>query len=245
MTSTIRRLVIAGCVGGAISGLAAGSAQAASPPPMPTTLPATGVGTTPAVRHGTVATGGQAVLWEFQYGKTLQYGQHTAAGAIPAGHGTAYVSAAVTRLKPGTRYHFSLLTENGGMNGAGTPTYPLNFYFGPDQTFFTKRLGRLSITTSKLSVRTGIASIPVRCAITQSCKGKLTLTLRAGSRTLTLARKSFTILADAEATLKPKLSKTGLTLLDDASGQRLAASLNARFFTGQPKFSKRVTLILK
>ena len=246
MRSTIRRLVIAGWLGGAISGLAAGSAQAApTPTPTPTTLPATGVGTTTATLNGTVATGGQPVLWQFQYGKTTLYGRHTAIRQTPSGQGTVFVSTKVGELKPGTRYHVSLLTENGGENGAGTPTYPLNIYFGQDQSFVTKRLGALRITSSKLSVRRGTASIPVTCASTQSCRGKLTLTVRIGRRTLVLARKSFTLAAGGKATLKPTLSQTGLILLADAPQQRLPASLNAQFSTGQPKFSKRVTLILK
>jgi hypothetical protein len=246
MTSKIRRLVIVGGMGAVLLGLIAGSAQAAPPPtPTPTTLPATGVGTTTATLNGTVATGGQAVLWQFQYGKTTLYGRRTAIRQTPSGQGAVFVSVKVGRLTPGTRYHFVMLTENGGQNGTGTAYYPLNFYFGQDRSFVTKRLGALRITSSKLSVRHGTAAIPVACASTQSCRGKLTLTVRIGRRTVVLARKSLRLAAGRKATLKPRLSRTGQIMLADAPGQRLAVRVNGRFSTGQPKFSKRVTLILK
>ena len=237
MQSTVQRFAMVSVVIAASAGLAAGSAQAAV---STTTLPATSVTTSAAFLNGTVATGGAAVLWQFEYGTTGSYGKTTPVQEILAGQGMVHVLDRIGGLKPGTKYHFRLDAETGN-----AVTYPLFVYFGHDRSFFTtKRLG-LNITSAKLSVRNGRASIPVTCPGAQTCKGKLTLTLRRAGRTPTLASDSFAIRAGRKSTLKPKLSKTALKLLKNARGHRLGAKLTAKSSVGQPKLIQNVTLILK
>ena len=236
MQSTIQRFAMVGVVIAAVAGLAAGSAQAAV---STTTLPATAVTSGSAFLNGTVSTGGAAVLWQFEYGTTSSYGKTTPVQEILAGQGTVPLLDRIGGLKPGTKYHFRLDAQTGGAS-----TYPLFVYLGQDRSFTTNRLG-LIITSAKLSVRNGRASIPVTCAGTQTCKGKLTLTLQRAGRTLTSASDSFAIRAGRKSTLKPKLSKTALNLLKNARGHRLGAKLTAKSSVGQPKLTQNVTLILK
>jgi hypothetical protein len=242
MTSKIWRLVIIASLGAALSGLTPVSAQAAVPT---TTLPATAVTAATALLNGTVSTGGAAILWQFQYGTTTAYGQNTAITMISAGHGTVTVLAKITGLKPGTTYHYRLATQLGD----GTNYFPLRIIFGTDQTFTTKKLDELTLSSTKLSVNKAAVSIGLKCASTQSCKGKLTLSARVkvGKKFegLTFASKSFSISAGSKLTLKPHLTKRARTLLKHARGQRLGVKLTAKFSTGQPTLSKSVTLILK
>lgn len=242
MKSKIRRLAIIGSLGAALSGLAAGSAQAAI---LTTTLPATTVTTTTAELNGTVATGGAAVVWQFQYGKTTSYGQTTTAQVIPAGRGTVAVLDKVKGLHPNTKYHFRLSTQQ----GTGTTYYPIVITNGQDRTFTTKKRGSLSLLGTRLTVKKSVASIPLKCASTQTCKGKLTLTARVkiGNKheTLTFGSQSFTIRAGRTTTLKPKLSKTGLKLLKNARHQRFGVKLTVKLTTGQDTLSQNVTLLLK
>jgi hypothetical protein len=242
MTSKIWRLVIIGSLGAALSGLTPVSAQAAVPT---TTLPVAAVTTATALLNGTVGTGGSQVLWQFQYGRTTAYGQNTPITLIPAGHGTVTVVATVKGLKPGSTYHFRLATQLGD----GANYSPLLIAYGKDQTFTTKKLDELTLSSTKLSVNNSAVSIGLKCASTQSCKGKLTLSARVkvGKRlkTLTFASKSFTIGAERKLTLKPNLIRTAQTLLKNARGQRLGVKLSAKLSTGQPTLNKNVTLILK
>jgi hypothetical protein len=242
MKSKIWRLVIIASLGAALSGLTAVSAQAAVPT---TTLPATAVTTTTAQLNGTVATGGAAVLWQFQSGTNTAYGQSTAVTMIPAGNGTVTVLAKITGLNPGTTYHYRLATQVGD----GTATYPLVVTFGTDQAFTTAKTAALTLSNTKLSVHKATVSIGLKCAGRQSCKGKLTLSARVkvGKKFegLTFASKSFSVGGGSELTLKPNLSKTAQSLLKHARGHRLGVKLTVKFSTGQPTLSKSVTLILK
>jgi hypothetical protein len=243
MRNHIRRIAIIGACGAALAGVVAGTAQAAVPT---ASAPASGISETTAVLNGTVTTGGAAVGWQFQYGTSTTYGKTTPAESIAAGKGTVSVSATVTGLNPATAYHFRLATQSGN----GSTYYPLVVTFGQDEAFTTSGPGKITIPGgTKLSSHKGVVSVTLTCASTQTCKGKLTLTVRVriGKKfeTLTFASQSFSIPAGGKLTLKPKLSKAALKLLKLAHGHHLKIKLSAKFSTGQPKLTKTVTLTLK
>jgi plastocyanin len=97
-----------------------------SPPPPPSsptasTEAATSVTEAGATLNGTVNPGGQATSYVFEYGTDTSYGQHTAEVALAASdHASHSVSATVTGLAAGTRYHFRLRATNASGPAEGT-----------------------------------------------------------------------------------------------------------------------------
>ncbi len=98
------------------------------PPPVVTvqapavaTTQARVVGTDRATLAGTVDPRGAALEWYFEWGPTTRYGRRTAKVSVPAGQtGVRPVTAAIARLKPGTRFHYRLVVEPvGGAPAAG------------------------------------------------------------------------------------------------------------------------------
>ena len=102
------------------------------------TLQATGVGTNAATVNGSINPDGRAVTYQFNYGLTSGYGQHTAPVALAAGHSTVQVSALISGLLMGTTYHFQLVATDGSGNT----------FAGDDQSFTTgsQLLGPAAIT---------------------------------------------------------------------------------------------------
>jgi phosphodiesterase/alkaline phosphatase D-like protein len=82
-------------------------AQGASPPaPIVTTQAATSIGLTGAVVHGTINPEGQPTDYAFQWGPTAGYGHETTLASAGSSTSTAAISAGLTGLAPGTKYHF-------------------------------------------------------------------------------------------------------------------------------------------
>jgi hypothetical protein len=242
MKRRVCRLAIAASCAAAALGLAAASAQAAVPT---TTLSASSVKATSAVLNGTIDTGGNEVLWQFQYGTSTMYGKTTPAEVIPAGSDRVGVGFTAANLRPNTKYHFRLVTTQ----ESGSSAYGVGFGAGNDVTFTTKKAGRLTLGTTKLTVHKGIISVPLSCASTLVCRGKLTLTMRVKLgkhfRTLTIAGKTFTIRSGRRQTVKPRLSHGAISRLRRARHHRLGARLGAKFSTGQPSLSRAITLTLR
>ncbi|HEX7310380.1 MAG TPA: hypothetical protein VF232_04310 [Gaiellaceae bacterium] len=94
--------------------------------PAVVTRAATSVAPTSARLNGTVTPNGQATSWLFEYGTTSSHGSKTSAGGAGSGTGPVKVSRSLTRLKPGTTYHFRLVATN----ASGT-------IVGSDRTFTT------------------------------------------------------------------------------------------------------------
>src|SRR5512132_336960 len=94
--------------------------------PAVVTRAATSVTPTSARLNGTVTPNGQATSWLFEYGTTSSHGSKTSARGAGSGTGPVNVSRSLTRLKPGTTYHFRLVATN----ASGT-------VFGSDRTFTT------------------------------------------------------------------------------------------------------------
>jgi Ca2+-binding RTX toxin-like protein len=106
--------------------------------PVVHTFQATGVGTTSATVNGSINPDGRAVTYQFNYGLTSGYGQHTTPVSLPAGHTEVQVSAVLTGLSPGSSYHYQLVvTDSLG-----------NTISGDDQSFTTgsSLVGPLAVT---------------------------------------------------------------------------------------------------
>ncbi|MDX6659204.1 MAG: hypothetical protein QOJ55_26 [Solirubrobacteraceae bacterium] len=89
---------------------AAPAASAATPAVL--TGSATSISNTGATLNGTVRAGGQPPSYAFQYGLSSAYTKQTPAHSAGSGFVNVRVKAAITRLIPGTVYHFRIVAVN-------------------------------------------------------------------------------------------------------------------------------------
>jgi hypothetical protein len=236
MQTTLRRLGVIALSATALCALALTPAQAASTPSA-TTGSATNISGSTATVQGQIDTAGQPVVWEFEYGTSTGYGSHTPVQTMPGASTPQSVSATIAGLSPGTTYHYQLLIAPQAGSGYGT------VLTGGDQTFTTSRsgtAGSLRLRGGKLFVRHGKVSVPLRCASSHSCRGRLTIK-HGGTRCV--GGKGFSIGAGASKKVKASVSGACRTLLRPAHSHRLGASLRASLSSGQPTLSRGVTLI--
>jgi hypothetical protein len=116
---------------------------------------------------------------------------------------------------------------------------------GGDRTFTTTssvHAGSLRLRGGKLAVKHGKVSVPLRCASSRSCKGKLTI--KHGS-TRCVSGKRFSVGAGASKTLRATVSGACRGLLRRSRSHRLGGTLNASMSSGQPNLSRGVTLVGK
>lgn len=113
--------------------------------PSATTGGASAITDTGATLAGTVNPQGLTTGYEFQYGTTTAYGQHSDATSAGAGSADVPVTAPLTGLTPGTVYHYRVIATNDG----GTTV-------GADQTFTTT--GTAPPPSPKATVTTGSAT---------------------------------------------------------------------------------------
>jgi hypothetical protein len=101
----------------------AAPAQAATAP-APHTAPATNVGPLSATLNGNVNANGHATTIHFEYGTTKKYGQATPRQQVGAGTTPVPVSASISGLKSGTRYHFRLVAvSSAGSKASGDRSF--------------------------------------------------------------------------------------------------------------------------
>jgi hypothetical protein len=122
--------VVAFLIGVLVASLAA-SAWAGGPGKKPTVsgLSVSDVTPSSAVLKGTVMPEGNLTTYQFEYGTTAAYGQHTDEASAGAGDSAQPVSVPVEGLQPETVYHYRLVATNSG----GTS-------YTADKTFFTLAL---------------------------------------------------------------------------------------------------------
>lgn len=115
-----------------ITGAAAGA-------PAATSSPATQITQTGATLNGTVATGGEATTWVFQYGTDASFTTFLTAplvpGSVDGSVASQPVSQTVTGLAPATTYYYRLVANN----GSGTST-------SSSQSFSTRPQPAISIS---------------------------------------------------------------------------------------------------
>jgi len=236
MHTTIRRLTVVGlCAAWIGSGASVASADSSL---SATTLGAYAL-TNEAAVYGTVSTGGPATNWAFEYGTTNKYGSYTQLQSIPAGAATPQaVYAVLTNLTPGTTYHYQLLAANGAQYSLGA--------YGGDRTFTTPTAGNIQLQSRNFTVKKGSFSVPIKCASTQGCKGKLTITtakkVHKKTKILTCAKKSFSGKAGSSQRVSVKLAKA--CTAGAKKGGKLKAKLLMVLTTGQPKLSKNIVIKL-
>lgn len=243
MQRTVSRLAVAIVSGLALFVLSAAPALATTV----TTEPASNRTTTSAVVHGLIDTGGEPTAWEFQWGRTTLYGQHTPLQQIPGGQGTVSVSATLTHLAPDTTYHFRLVATT----GQGSVAYPLNVAFGNDVTFTTKATGTLLLLHSRLVITNKFVSVALRCLSGRSCTSPLTISTRPRlqngkpSTNVLCATTFFTIGAHRTGTVRARVRNGCLALLRRSPQQSRHANLTSHPLTGQKgPMAKVVVLVL-
>src|SRR2546423_8256008 len=101
---------------------AAPAASAATPAVL--TGSATSISNTRATLNGTVRAGGQPTTYVFQYGLTNTYTAQTPAHSAGSGFTNVRVRVAISRLIPGTVYHFRIVAANAsGIAGGADRTF--------------------------------------------------------------------------------------------------------------------------
>jgi hypothetical protein len=204
---------------------------------------ATTLTTTTAVVNGVVNTGGAAVTWQFQFGQSRKYNRHTPVQSIAFGHGQVPVSRKLVHLQPNTLYHFRLIVT-------GTSAGKRTSSSGSDLTFRTKPTGRLVISSGKLKVVRGYATVPLQCSSRLSCRGRFSITTKVKTgkrtklRTVACNTTVFTLSAHQRQQIKAKISAACLSLISHARARRIVASFSARLRTGQLAPIKTIRLSL-
>ncbi|MGA0849417.1 MAG: hypothetical protein ACO3RX_05650, partial [Chthoniobacterales bacterium] len=107
-----------------------------------------GIIDTAATLQGTVTPNGASTTVSFEYGTTTAYGTTTSPQSIGSGNSPVSVSADLTGLAPGTKYHFRLVATN----SQGTTQ-------GPDAEFTTTSPQPLVTTTAASFVTTSTTSL--------------------------------------------------------------------------------------
>jgi hypothetical protein len=104
--------IVFGCLLGAAS-----AASAATPAVF--TGSATQISNTKATLNGIVKAGGQPTSYAFQYGLSSAYTAQTPSHSAGSGFTNLKVKAAISKLVPGTTYHFRVVAANASGVGGG------------------------------------------------------------------------------------------------------------------------------
>lgn len=252
MTSQFTRLaVLAACALGA-SGVVAAPAFAAAPPP-PTIAPATAVTPESAVLNGTISTG-TPTSYTFEYDTVTDWnaGGDNASFAGPffvdASSGPQAVSAPIgcypmltcgldgTPLAPNTTYVFQLQAQP-GVTGKYYYTTALSSSLG---YFKTDKLGKISLVSTVLPVKHGVASVGLKCSSKYPCSGSLKLTARIKHKAVTCGSAKFALKANKHGTFAVKLASSCTKALRKTG--KLTASIAVVATTDQTGVHKKVKL---
>lgn len=244
MFGKVRLLLLTSLCIAALGAVSAGAGAAAAPAPV--TGGATDVTGTSAVVAGAIAPAGYPVEYTFYYGTTRGYGSYTVPVTLPASSKTEVVAAVLTHLKPGRTYHYVLAVNVDVVTYYETYSYGKLYFYGDDATLTTKKPGSVTLT-STAKVKGKKADISLKCASVSPCKGTFTLYKR-----LKLGRKfhnekvgssRYSIKAGKKGTIKIKLSKLILAVLDISPGHKTTVKATDKPSTGQKGFSnKNLTL---
>jgi hypothetical protein len=201
-------------------------------PPTATTAAGTRVRFTSATLNGTVDGRGLATTYHFEYGRTRARGHSTRARAVGA---SGRVSAHVTGLRPGTRYHFRVVANTSAGAAAG------------DDLTFRTRGQTPTIVISATHVahvnRGGLVTVPdttVECpAGDGSCQAAVVL--QTSSAQGSAAAASATVIARGKLALAPHssgrlrlhLTHAGMQVLRRKGRLRVRAAVTAHNRAGR------------
>jgi Ca2+-binding RTX toxin-like protein len=224
------------------------------PPPEVATGGVSGVGPSTATLYGRVNPRGRATAYYFDYGTSTRYGSRTAVQNAGSGTSAMDVSAAVSGLTPGVRYHYRLVavSDAGPVAGADrsfvTSSRPVavtgpSSSVGPTSAVISGTVspnGRATAwwfeygasttygtRTAELSAGSGTANVPVSVTLTGLAPGT-TFHYRL------VARNSSGVSAGADATfatLAAPSATTGLPTVVSARHATVGGTVNPN---GQP-----------
>jgi hypothetical protein len=188
------------------------------------------VAATSAVLTGTVNPLGHGTNWHFEYGPTIAYGSATPNKNAGGGSTAVNVTAPITKLTPGTTYHFRIVATS----NAGTSA-------GADATFTT-----VSPVTVTASARTVVYGGSVRLSgVVAGGKPGVTVTLFvrrypstsyvAGTTVLTGAGGAWSLSVRPKILTSYEASANGSTSAAVAVGVRPRISLSVRTGTVSAK----------
>jgi hypothetical protein len=184
---------------------------------------------------GTVDAHGQPATFTFQYGTAAAYGSQTVSAGVPAGTGPVTVTRTITGLKAGQGYHYRLVATN----ATGTAN-------GSDATFKTK--GR--VAPRRVSVKakpthdatfpyrytfTGKLTIPSGISKSLACRGKVSVQIKNGKKTISNRRVKVSKSCSYRETVTFKVRRRV-----PGSGRLKATARFAGNATLKPKSSKRL-----
>lgn len=212
--------------------------------PTATTGAATHVTANGAQLNGVIDSSGTNTIWQFQYGRSTNYGRATPVRSIPAGQGVVRVSFKIGHLKPGTVIHFRLVAIPRGQSGSTS--------YGADRFFRTSTPGALRLTTRVLRVVHRHVLVPLTCASPLVCRGKFSITTRARVRrtrrfaTLVCAttKRFYVIGAHRTRTISASVRPSCLALLNKSRSHRIRVKLTSNPRTGQRAVIKVLTMRL-
>jgi hypothetical protein len=221
----------------ALAVLPASSAQAAN---QVATLPATQVSTNSANLYGYIDPGGQATMWQFQYGTSTGYGRTTPAQLIEAGQAPQYVAVYQTKLSPNTTYHFRLAAYS------GIGTNYVEAQYGADRSFTTKSTGRLLLLSKKLVAFGGFVAVPLACRSAVSCAGRLWVQTKAKPHLsgVVCAMGAYRIAPHASRRVRTKLRRGCTSSLRGAPNHQRSVQFSSTPSTGQLGVNRTLSLRL-
>jgi hypothetical protein len=241
----------------AIGGLMAAPALAQSPP---TQKPATAVGAEQATVSGVVDTGTIAdgtPCYSFEYDTLADFTgplnnpQSTAPVCLTPGTGMVPVTAVVgcfpaascsldaSPLTPGTVYQAVLSVS---YQVTGSPT--ANELNSNQVEFSTKKLGALTLKSSTIHVKHGVASVGLSCSSTQPCNGTVQVTARHHGRVLKCFSSRISMKPGRHGTISGSLAGACRSVLSAAGTSGLAGTLMLSVTTDQQVGGKKpVTLV--
>jgi len=187
---------------GAVQVSVAGSSPSAAAPAV-VTGPAKSITSSTATLTGAVDPQGLAATYYFQYGTSVKYGFKTGTVTLAAASTPVAVTAAVSKLKSNTTYHFRLVATNAN----GTTDAVGASFKTPRQS-----PAGLSVTTKPRHALTfpyrfsfsGKVRLPKGLKNGAACTGKVSVKIKRGKKTVLLGRTS--LFAGCSWKLSAKLS---------------------------------------
>jgi hypothetical protein len=258
LTRMIPRLALVATCVVALGGLVAGPAGAQSLP-TPTISSTTSITPGSAVLNGSYSPDGIATSYTFLYDTASDW----AAGGSnasetpdvfePAGTSTITATGLAgcfptstcgpdgTPLSPGTKYVVILYVNY----GTGGTYYTNNVTSSGLGTFTTPKLGKLELTSTKITVTKRTAAVALNCDSGIRCAGKLVVTSRIKHKTVTCISSKFSLRAGKKTTLKASLAGKCASALTKSASLSISGKLTATVTSGQANLKNKTVKLVE